>query len=237
MERMDDLQYKGLRLIQDSELFSFGTDAVLLAGFCDVGRRDRVLDMGTGTGILPVLLSAKNPEALMAVELQTAAADLARRNMELNGICCDVVTGDMREAYKMFSGVTAVVCNPPYDKVGSGKRQMSEALEIARHEVRITIREVCEAAGRVLGTGGRLYMVHRAARTADVICAMRENRLEPKRMRFVTKREREPAGYVLIKAVKDGKPRLEVEPPVVVYGEDGQYTDEMNRIYHRRAGK
>ena len=119
MERIDDLQYKGLRLIQDSELFSFGTDAVLLAGFCDVGRRDRVLDMGTGTGILPVLLSAKNPEALLAVELQTAAADLARRNMELNGICCDVVTGDMREAYKIFSGGTAVVCNPPYDKVGS----------------------------------------------------------------------------------------------------------------------
>lgn len=232
MERVDDLQYKGLKIIQSDELFSFGTDAVLLAGFAEVGPKDALCDFGCGTGILSVLLSAEKPRAQYAVEIQEKAAELARRNMELNDIDCRVMTADIKDAPSLFTGVTVIVCNPPYDPEGAGEIQESETVRIARHEVMITLDGICAAAGRLLGTGGRIYMIHRARRAADVICAMRKYRLEPKTIRFVAAKSGDEAGFLLIKAVKDGKSGLSVLPGLIIHKADGSYTDEVRGIYH-----
>lgn len=236
-ERIDDLQYKGLKLIQDTDLFCFGTDAVLLASFCEVKSRDTIVDLGTGTGIIPVLLSGRNDSAkLIGLELQPAAAGIAKRNAELNGLTdrFRVICGNIKEAKSLInSRVTAVVCNPPYEKVGSGGVSLSDAVRIARHEVECTLADVADAAASLLDTAGRFYMIHRAARTAEIIFELKSRRLEPKRMRFIQSRAGAEPGYVLIKAVKDASPGIEVAPPLIIYDENGE-TEEVKQIYHRK---
>ena len=235
MEQIDDLQYKGLRLIQDDVHFRYGTDAVLLAGFCDLRSRDVAVDLGTGTGIIPVLLAKRTGAKLVGLEIQPRAAELARRNAALNQLDIEIVQGDLKEAASLLKGLrpSAVICNPPYDREGSGGLSKEIEVRIARHEVLCTLEDVAKAAGELLQTGGRFYMIHRAKRTAEVVYALKQNRLEPKVMRFIANRQGAEPGYVLIKSVKDASPEVTVREPLILWGEDGQYTDEMNRIYHR----
>lgn len=235
-ERLDELQRNGYRIIQDPERFCFGMDAVLLAGFTKVRRRERVLDLGTGTGIIPILLEARTEgESFTGLEIQPESADMARRSVELNRLeqKIRIVTGDIKEADRLFGGGShhVVTCNPPYMTDRHGLKNPAWEKAIARHEILCTFEDVAGQASKVLMPGGRFYLVHRPFRLAEIITCLCAHGLEPKRMRFVHPyADREP-NMVLIEALKGGRPRVTVERPLIIYKEPGKYMDEICEEY------
>ncbi len=235
MRSIEDLQYKGLKFMQEDDLFHFGTDAVMLASFCDVKKKDIVVDLGTGTGVIPILLTARTGCSVIGVEIQKRCADLARENAELNGLSdkIEIINADMRELRLDGRGITAVVCNPPYEKVGSGRVSVSEEVRIARHEICCRLEDAVSAAARLLGTGGKLFMIHRAERAAELIYTMKNHRIEPKMMRTIQAREGTDPRYILVMGMKDALPGFKLRAPLIIYDEKGRYTKEMNEIYHR----
>ena len=236
-ERTDDLQYKGLMFIQDDRYFSFGTDAVLLARFSTVKKGEKAVDFGTGTGIIPVLLAKDTDASFFGIELQEGPAALAERNVRLNGLedRVTIINGDIRDSLRLTGGYAdVVICNPPYDRPGSGAMKDSCEIRLARYEIGITLEEIVSSASGMLQTAGRLYMIHRAKRTAELIYLMKQYRLEPKQMRFVQSQEGKVPGYVLVKCVKDGKEGIDVLPPLIMYDRNGELTDEVRRMYHIR---
>lgn len=238
-ERVDDLQRNGLRIIQRPDAFRFGMDAVLLADFTRLRPRERVADMGTGSGILPLLLSQKQPDAhFEAFELQPDMADMARRSVALNGLAARirVHAADMRQAYALIGRerMDAAVCNPPYGKRGGTMTNEASSLLLARHETDCTIQDITAACAAVLRTHGRLSMVFPAPRMLELLDAMRRCRLEPKRIRMVCARVDRAPYLVLVEAMKNAKPALLWMPPLIVYHPDGSETEELRRIYHQR---
>lgn len=236
-ERVDDLQYKGLKIIQDPEKFCFGMDAVLLAGFARIKPRDMVADFGTGTGILPILCSAKNETATFkALEIQEASVDMASRSVSLNHLeqRIEIIHADIKDASSRLgaSSCNVVTCNPPYMIGGHGIQNPKDELTIARHEVLCTLEDIIKQASLVLKHGGRFYMVHRPFRLPEIMSLMVKYHLEPKRMRLVYPHENKEPNMVLIEGMLGAKPRLTVEPPLIVYNQDGTYTDEIYEIYH-----
>ncbi len=241
-ERIDDLQRSGYGIIQKEGAFRFGMDAVLLSGFADVRKGETAVDLGTGTGIIPILLEAKTPgRKFYGVEIQPEMADMAGRSVLLNGLeeKVTIVQGDIKMLLKgtellpaeLFGRTDAVTSNPPYMKSEHGLRNPDDALAIARHEVSCTLEDVCSAAARLLRCGGRFYMVHRPHRLPEIITAMKAVRLEPKRLKLVHPFIDREANMVLIEAVRDGRPECKVEKPLIVYREPGVYTDEIYNIY------
>lgn len=237
MERIDDLQLKGLSIIQDPELFCFGTDAVLLADFVRLKKNARVADLGTGTGIIPLLLYGRREDiSVQALELQEPLCDLARRSVERNGLAAriKIIHGDIKEARGLLTGdFDAVVSNPPYEKENAGIGSKTQSHRLARFEVAVTFPQLCISARALLRSGGRFYCIHRASRVAELLAVLRESRLEPKELRFIHSFADRPAAQVLISAVKDGNEGIEVLPPLIVYGRDGSETEEIRKIYHR----
>ena len=235
-ERLDDLQIKGYRIIQSPGRFCFGMDAVLLSAFAKVKKGEQALDLGTGTGILPILLEAKNEgESYTGLEIQEESADMARRSVLVNHLedRVRIVTGDIREAAALFGAASfhVVTVNPPYMIGDHGLKNANEAKYIARHEVLCTLEDVLRESARLLGNKGRFYMVHRPFRLVEILAGMSRHRIEPKRMRLVHPYiDREP-NMVLLEGVKDASPRMTVEPPLVVYNKDGTYTDELLKLY------
>ncbi len=232
-ERIDDLQWGGLKIIQDPNLFCFGTDSILLAWFTRVERGDTVADLGTGCGILSILIGGKNPKShVYAVEIQKELFDMAKRSVALNGLKnITVVHGDLKNAPRIFPRCNVVVSNPPYDRVGAGKASPNKSRRIARQETLATFRDIARAAARLLGDGGRFYFIHRSKRTAEIFADLRSVHLTPKTARFIHTRVQEKAQYVLVCAVKNGREGLEVPPPLVVSDGDGNYTQEVAKIY------
>ncbi len=235
-ERLDDLQIKGYEIIQSPGRFCFGMDAVLLSSYANVKKNEIALDLGTGTGILPILLEAKN-EGLhyTGLEIQEESADMARRSVRYNGLeeKIDIITGDIREASGIFGPASfqVVTVNPPYMIGEHGLKNENEALYIARHEALCTLEDVLKESARLLPPRGRFYMVHRPFRLPEILSKMTAYRIEPKRMRMVYPRvDREP-NMVLIEGLRGGNPRMQAEPPLIVYEKDGSYTDELRRIY------
>jgi tRNA1Val (adenine37-N6)-methyltransferase len=235
-ERLDDLQRNNCFIIQNPEKFCFGMDAVLLSGFAKVKMGERVLDIGTGTGIIPILLAAKTKgEHFTGLEIQAESADMAQRSVHYNGLGdrISIVTGDIREAEEFFSPASfhVITTNPPYMIDHHGLQNPSSPKAIARHEIACTLKDIVDEASRLLVEGGRFYMVHRPFRLAEIIGTLLSYRLEPKRMRLVHPFvDREP-NMVLLECHKGGKSRMTVEKPLILFSEPGVYTEEIKKEY------
>lgn len=235
-ERVDDLQIKGYKIIQDTNKFCFGIDAVLLTGFIKARKKDNVLDLGTGTGIIPILLEAKyNIKSATALEIQDESVDMAMRSICLNELDnkIKIVKGDIKEADNKFplSSFDLVTSNPPYMINKNGLQNNNIEKTIARHEVLCNLDDVIRVSSKLVKVGGKFAMVHRPHRLSDIMYLLRKYKLEPKRMRLVYPKENKEPNMVLIEAVRHGKSMLKVEAPLIVYNNDGSYTDEIIKIY------
>lgn len=235
-ERIDDLQRNGYRIIQKKDGFCFGMDAVLLSGFAVVKEGERVIDLGTGTGIIPILLSAKTAgEHFTGLEIQTEIAGMAARSVRLNQLDqrISIVEGDIKEASQLFGKASfdIVTSNPPYINDAHGLKNPDLSRAIARHEVLCTLEDVIRETALLLKPGGRMYLVHRPHRLAEIITMMRKYKLEPKRMKLIHPFVDKEANMVLLEAARGGRPMIKVEAPVIVYQEPGKYTDEIYDIY------
>lgn len=237
-ERLDDLQRNGYQIIQDTGRFCFGMDAVLLSGFAKIKKGERVLDMGTGTGVIPILLEAKTKALhFTALEIQPESADMARRSVQINGLeeKITIVEGDIKEAGILFgaNSFDVVTTNPPYMIGEHGLQNPDEAKAIARHEILCTLDDVVREASKVLKSLGRFYMVHRPFRLAEIIRTLSMYGLELKRMRFVHPYIYKEPNMVLLECTKGGKPRVTVEPPLIVFQEPNVYHEDMKEWYHQ----
>ena len=235
-ERIDDLERNGYRIIQDPERFCFGMDAVLLSGFARVKDGASVLDLGTGTGIIPLLLEAKTGAAhLTGLEIQPDSADMARRSVALNGLedKIDIVTGDIKEAGSLFDAASfdVITCNPPYMIGKHGIANPQDAKAIARHEILCTLEDVISQTARLLKPGGNFYLVHRPFRLAEIMVLLSKYKLEPKRMQLVYPYVDKEPNMVLLEANRGGRPRMTVEKPLIVYQSPGVYMPEIYDIY------
>lgn len=231
-ERLDDLQVNGYEIIQHPGKFCFGMDAVLLSNFARVKKDERALDLGTGTGIIPILLTAKTEgESFVGLEIQEESADMARRSVTHNHLeeKIDIVTGDIKEAAEIFGPVSfdVITTNPPYMIGHHGIANASDTKAIARHEVLCTLDDILRESAKILKPKGRFYMVHRPFRLAEILSKMVEAGIEPKRMRMVHPFIDKEPNMVLIEGSRGGNSRMTVEPPLIVYKEVGVYNDEL----------
>ncbi len=241
-ERLDDLQIKGYEIIQHPGRFCFGMDAVLLSSYAKVKKNERALDLGTGTGILPLLLEAKNAGMhYTGLEIQEESADMARRSVLWNGLeeKIEIVTGDIKGAARRFGAASfeVITTNPPYMIEEHGLKNENEALYIARHEVLCTLKDILDESSRLLKVKGRFYMVHRPFRLPEIFLKMCACGIEPKRMRLVYPYIDKEPNMVLIEGQKGGNPRLKTEPPLIIYEKNGEYTKELLEIYGGNKGK
>lgn len=236
-ERIDDLQRKNYRIIQHPDKFCFGMDAVLLSAFANVKEGEKAIDLGTGTGIIPILMEARGKgNQFTALEIQSESADMARRSVKLNHLedKIDVVEGDIKEASGIFGkgSFHVVTTNPPYMVGNHGLASKAEALNIARHEVACTLEDIIRESAALLKNKGRFYMVHRPFRLAEIMSLMVQYKIEPKRMRLVHPYIHKEPNMVLIEGLRGGNSRITVEPPLVIYTEDGTYTSEVKKLYY-----
>lgn len=236
-ERLDDLQLAGMRILQKKDGFRFGMDAVLLADFARVEARDAAADFGTGTGILPLLLLGRGKGAhIDALEIQEDMADMARRTMAINGLTERVAVHALpvEEADTVLSpcSLDAIVCNPPYGMPGTTLLNPSDRLRLARHQGEKGLSGWFAMAYRLLRGKGRLALVYPAPRMLEIMDDLQKAHLIPKRFRLVYPYAHKPANLVLIEAMKDARPMLHPEPPLIVYEKDGSMTEELRRIYH-----
>lgn len=237
-ERLDYLLAEDLRIIQSPSVFSFSLDAVLLARFAYVPlKRGKIVDLCTGNGAIPLFLSARTEMPIIGVELQERLVHMAMRSIAYNKLehRISIIQGDVKEipARLGFEKYDVVTCNPPYFPAHElSDKNISEHMAIARHELHLTLDESVEAASKLLKQGGKAAFVHRSGRLIDIITAMRANRLEPKRVRLVYPKAGKEANTLLIEGIKDGKPDLKILPPLIVYGEDGEYTEEVRALLY-----
>ena len=235
-ERIDELQRNGYQIIQNENGFCFGMDAVLLSGFAKVKKGESALDLGTGTGIIPILLEAKTEgRHFTGLEIQETSADMAQRSVCLNDLNekVEIVRGDIKEAVDLFGKASfdVVTSNPPYMTGQHGLVNPDMPKAIARHEILCTLEDVIGQASALLKENGRFYMVHRPFRLSEIMVTMSRYRLEPKRMKLVYPFVDKEPNMVLIEGLKGGRPRVTVEKPLIVYEKPGVYTSEIYDIY------
>ena len=235
-ERLDELHRNGYKIIQDKGRFCFGMDAVLLSGFARVKQGEKVLDLGTGTGIIPILLEAKTDgEHFTGLEIQPESADMASRSVAYNDLQdkIDIVVGDIKDASQRFgaSSFDVITTNPPYMIGQHGIKNDQDAKAIARHEILCDLDDILRESAKMLKPGGCFYMVHRPFRLAEIFSKMIEYRIEPKRMQLVYPFADKEPNMVLIEGLRGGKSRITVEKPLIVYKEPGVYTGEIYDIY------
>ena len=236
-ERVDDLQRNGYKIIQNPDWFCFGMDAVLLSAFAVVKEGEQALDLGTGTGVIPILLEARTKgRHFTGLEIQEPVADMARRSVALNHLekKVSIVHGDIKEASSMFGRASfeIITCNPPYMNHQHGLLNPSEPKAIARHELLCTFEDVAREAAACLRPGGRFYLVHRPRRLMELLTVLRAYKLEPKRMRFVHSYASREANMVLIEAFRGGGVQMRIEPPLIIYQDTNEYTDEVKYLYY-----
>ncbi len=238
-ERIDDLEWKNLKIIQSSNGFCFGMDSVLLSDFAKSIKKDSMIaDLGTGTGIISILLSKKtNPKKIIGIEIQEEVAEMAARSVALNNLeeMIEIRNIDIKEIDKYYenSYFDAIVTNPPYKKIMTGMINENIKKFISRHEIKCSLDDILEKSFFMLKDKGELYMVHRPDRLVDIIDSFRKNKIEPKVIRFVYPKINKRPNLVLIKGVKNAKPSVIIKEPIIVYNEDGEYTDKILEIYHK----
>lgn len=235
-EKIEDLQCKGLRIIQNKKWFCFGMDAVLLANYCEPKKGAKVVDLGTGTGIIPLILYAKKDISLaIGVEIQSEVAEMADRSIKLNDLedKIKILNVDLKDITNHLesNSFDIVTSNPPYKLYNSGIKNPSDQKAISRHEVMCTLEDVIKNASKLLKQYGKFYMVHRPDRLVDIMCLLRQYKLEPKRIRFIHPHVNDKPNMVIIQASKNGNKELKFDPPLYVYNENGEFTPEIHTIY------
>ena len=235
-ERIDDLQYKGLKIIQNPKGFCFGMDAVLISSFAKIKKGTVVADLGCGTGIISILLSKKTQaSSIIGVEIQSDAADMAERSIRMNSIQdrVRIINADIKEVPLLLgrSSMDAVVTNPPYRTCGCGIINPDDVKAVARHEIMCTLEDIIRTTKDILKPGGKLFMVHRPDRLADIMWSLRNYKLEPKKLRFVHPRIGTAPNLILIEALRGGNAYLKVEKPLYIY-EGNEYSQEIKEIYN-----
>jgi tRNA1(Val) A37 N6-methylase TrmN6 len=237
-ETLDDLQLNGINIIQKKLAFRFGIDAVLLANFTRVKKGMKVIDLCTGTGIVPFLLAGKTEAAnILGVEIQEEMVEMAKRSVKYNELeeKMSFINGDLKDIQllKSLEKVDVVTVNPPYKAQSSGLLNPNDKNAIARHEICCTLEDVIVAARTILKDNGRLYMVHRPERLADILCLMRKHRIEPKSIRMIHPNTKKPPNIVLVEGQRDGGAFLKWEAPLYVYKDEGGFSEEIDKIYGR----
>ncbi len=239
-ERIDDLKCKGLKIIQNPKGFCFGIDAVLLGNFCEIKKEAKVVDLGTGTGIMPILIAGKSSaKKVYAVEIQEKVADMAKRSVLLNKLekRIEIINEDLKniEGVIGVNSIDVVVSNPPYMNPSGGLKNPEDLKAISRHEIKCTLEDVIKTAGRLLKHNGHFYLVHRPHRLVDIMCLCRKYKLEPKKLRFVHPSKNKKPNLLLLKCIKAARPELKLLDPLYVYKEDGSYTDDIHNIYGKES--
>lgn len=238
-ERIDDLQFKGLKIIQNTKGFCFGIDSILLSDFAKSIKKDAyVMDLGTGTGIIPILLCEKTPlKKIVGVEIQQEVCEMAQRSIHLNQLenKFEIINTNILALPSLFSkeSFDVIVSNPPYKKINTGVQNQEIKKNISRHELTASLEDFIQTAFVLLKDRGEIYMVHRPERLVDLLSLMRKYQLEPKEMRMVYSNQKKPPCLVLIKGVKRGKNFLKILPNLYIYDELGNETKEIREIYHR----
>lgn len=238
-ERIDDLEFKGLKIIQSEDGFCFGIDSVLLTDFAkEIKEGSNIIDLGTGTGILPILLSGKTKNTkFVGVEIQQEVAQMAEKSVKLNNLNnqIEILNMNILDLKQKYSRNTfdAVVTNPPYKKANTGLINENYKKQVSRHEITASLSDFIETASYLLKDYGSFYMVHRPNRLVDIFYLMRKNQIEPKKIRFVYPNKEKIANLVLIKGVKKGNPELNFDSNLYVYDEEGKYTKEILQIYNK----
>lgn len=239
-ERIDDLEFKNLKIIQNKDGFCFGIDSILLTDFAkEIKQNSKVIDLGTGTGIIPILLSAKtNNTSFVGVEVQKEVADMAFRSVKLNNLenkiqIINTNILNLKEKYKKGS-FDVITTNPPYKKINSGVVNLNDKKLISRHEITASLEDFIEIASYLLKDFGEFYIVHRPDRLVDIFNIMRNKKIEPKKIKFVFPNKNKKTNLILIKGVKKAKPFLEYENNLYVYNEEGNYTDDILKIYNKK---
>ena len=238
-ERLDYLLAEDLRIIQSPSVFSFSLDAVLLSRFASIPKssKGQIVDLCTGNGVVPLFLSARTKAKIVGVELQPRLHDMATRSVAYNSLeeQIDIRLGDVKEVPEQLGieKFDAVTCNPPYFLAHElSEKNVSEHYAIARHEIHLTLEEAIHSSSRLLKQGGKAAFVHRPERLLDIVMFMRKYRLEPKRMQLIYPKHHKEANTLLIEGIKDGKPGLKVLPPVYVYEDNNEYTEEIRELLY-----
>lgn len=238
-ERIDDLEYKNLKIIQNKKGFCFGIDSILLSDFAkDMKKNSKVIDLGTGTGIISILLCKKsNLKNIVGVEIQKDIAEMAKRSVLLNNLQekCEIINKDILDLNLLYEqgSFDCVVTNPPYKQKNSGIINEDEKKLISRHEIKADLEDFIKISKNLLKDKGEFYMVHRPERLVDIIYLMRKYKIEPKIVRFVSSNVKKEPKMVLIKGIKNAKPFLKVYDNIYIYDLNGSYTDEINKIYNK----
>ena len=239
-ERIDDLQYKGLKIIQNKKGFCFGIDSVLISDFAKgISNSSTVIDIGTGTGIIALLLLAKTDcKKIYGIEVQEEVAQMARRSVKLNNMKdkIEILNINIKNVFSILekNKYDVIVTNPPYKKLDTGLTSIDKRQLISRHEIECTLEDIIENSNKLLKDLGVFYMVHRAERLVDIMCLLRKHKLEPKNVRFVHSKQGEKPNLILVRAVKNAKPFLKIDTPLIIYKDNGEYTDEVLEIYNKK---
>ena len=235
MERIDELNYEGLKIIQNTDGFCFGIDSVLLTEFArDIKRKSKIADLGTGTGILSILLSKKvDAKKIYGIEIQKDVAEMAKRSIKLNSLenIIEIINEDINNINFENNSFDAIVTNPPYKKLGTGIKNKEEKQKISRYETSASLDDWIRISSKLLKDNGSFYIVYRTDRLTELIENMRKYKLEVKRIRFVYSNINKQSNLVLIKAVKGAGVFVKVEKPLIIYNLDGSYTEEILDIY------